>query len=198
MSQILNAKQNAHSLHNPASSVYACPLPAIRKLPQLLLLPQQNRLTAQQNPVTKNQASHTPTKHVSFQEPPPKQKQTSGPKPNRDVLQRDAQEKEEQQWKIHVVALQEQEVHSKAKRSAEENDRLRKLSLEWQFQQRLEEIQRRGDDEDEEGDEGLEMMLAIHQLGDRTQVRREVKSGRLKRFRLLIRTHFTFLDWENV
>lgn len=73
-----------------------------------------------------------------------------------------------------MVALLEQEVQelqAKAKRSVEENDRLRKLSLEWQFQQRLEEIQRRGYDEDEEGDEDLDMMLAIHQLGDRTPVR---------------------------
>lgn len=72
-----------------------------------------------------------------------------------------------------MVALLEQEVvelQAKAKRSAEENNRLRKLSLEWQFQRRLEEIQRRSDDDDEEEDEDLEMMMTIQQLGDRTQV----------------------------
>lgn len=186
MSQILKANENAHSVHNPANNVYACPLPAIKKLPQLSLSSQQNRLTAQKNPVTKTQVGATPTKHVSFQEPPTKQKQTQQ---NRDCLQlsdpwkRDAQEKVEQQQRIHMVALLEhevQELQAKAKRSAEENDRLRKLSLEWQFQKRLEEIQKRGDDDEEEEDEELEMMLTIHQLGDRTQVRG--RSGRCKRF----------------
>lgn len=79
-----------------------------------------------------------------------------------------------EQQKIHTVALLEQEVQelqAKAKRTAEENDRLRKLSLEWQFQKRLQEIQRRGEDEDEEGDEDLEMMMTIQQLEDRNQVR---------------------------
>lgn len=182
MSQILKANENTPSVHDPASNVYACPLPAIKKLPQLSLSSQQNRLTAQKNPVTKTQVGATATKHVSFQEPPTKQKQAQQ---SRDRMQlsdpwkRDAQEKVEQQRRMHMAALLEQEVQelqAKAKRSAEESDRLRKLSLEWQFQKRLEEIQRRGDDEDEEGDEDLEMMLTIHQLGDGTQVRD--KSGR--------------------
>lgn len=179
MSQILKAKGNAHSIRNPANNIYACPLPAINKLPPLSLLSQQNRPTAQKSQVTKTQVGTTSTKHVSFQEPPTKQKQSPGPQQNKDRLQlsdpwkRDAQEKVEQQQRIHMVALLEQEVQelqAKAKLSAEENDRLRKLSLEWQFQKRLEEIQRRGDDDDEEEDEDLEMMMTIQQLGDRTQV----------------------------
>lgn len=179
MSQILKANGNAHSIRNPANNIYACPLPAINKLPPLSLLSQQNRPTAQKSQVTKTQVGTTSTKHVSFQEPSTKQKQTPGPQQNKDRLQlsdpwkRDAQEKVEQQQGIHMVALLEQEVQelqAKAKLSAEENDRLRKLSLEWQFQKRLEEIQRRGDDDDEEEDEDLEMMITIQQLGDRTQV----------------------------
>lgn len=184
MSQILKANENPHSVYNPVNNVYACPLPAIKKLPQLSLSSEQNRLTAQKNPAT-------PTKHVSFQEPPTKQKQTQQ---NRDRLQlsdpwkRDEQEKVEQQQRIQMVALLEQEVQelqAKAKRSAEENDRLRKLSLEWHFQKRLEEIQRRGDDEEE--DEDLEMMLTIHQLEDRTQVRD--KSGKCKKYFDLLDIH---------
>lgn len=175
----MKANGNAHSVQNPANNIYDCPLPAINKLPPLSLLSQQNRLTAQKVQVTKTQVGTTSTKHVSFQEPPTKQKQTPGPQQNKnrqqlsDPWKRDAQEQAEQEQTIHMVALLEQEVQvlqAKAKRSAEENDRLRKLSLEWQFQKRLEEIQRRGDDDDEEEDEDLEMMRTIQQLGDKTQV----------------------------
>lgn len=180
MNQTPKANGNAHVVQTQASNIYACPLPATKRLPQLSSLSLQNRLTAQKSQATKTQVGTTPTKHVSFQEPPTKQKQTTGPQQNKDRLQvsdpwkRDAQEKEEQQQRIHMVALLEQEVlelRAKAKRSAEENDRLRKLSLEWQFQKRLEEIQKRGDDEDEEEDEDLEIMVTIQQLGDRKQVR---------------------------
>lgn len=78
----------------------------------------------------------------------------------------------EKQQKLHVVELLEQEVQelqAKAKRTAEENNRLRKLSLEWQFQKRLQEIQQRGEDEEE--DEDLDMMVTIQQLEMRTQVK---------------------------
>ena len=92
-----------------------------------------------------------------------------------DPWRREAKEKLEKQQRLHVVELLEQEVQelqAKANRTVEENNRLRKLSLEWQFQKRLKEIQRRGDeeDEDEEGDEDLNMMLTMQQLDERTQV----------------------------
>lgn len=90
----------------------------------------------------------------------------------RDPWRREVQEKLEKQQRLHVVELLQQgvkELQAKAKRSAEENDRLRKLNLEWQFQKRLQEIQQRGEDEEE--DEDLDMMAMIQQLETRAQVK---------------------------
>ena len=70
---------------------------------------------------------------------------------------------------MELLEQEVQELQAKVRRSAEENDRLRKLSLEWQFQKRLREIQQRGDDEEDEY-EDLDMMVAIQQLETRTQV----------------------------
>ncbi|XP_038585533.1 afadin-like [Micropterus salmoides] len=164
------------SPQNQANQIYACPIPPTKKLPQPSLLPQQQRSTTHRDQAAKPQVSITPTKHVSFQEPPTQQKQGAGPirvqkdpqelsDPRREVL--------EKQQKLHVVELLEQEVQelqAKAKRTAEENNRLRKLSLEWQFQKRLQEIQQRGEDEEE--DEDLDMMVTIQQLEMRTQNKR--------------------------
>lgn len=182
MSQTVKVNGNTQRPQNQTHShIYACPLPATKKLPQPSPPSLQDKTTTQRDPATKPQVGTTPTKHVSFQEPPTKQKQAPGPQQTQqDSLQlsgpwkREAQEKLAEQQKIHTVELLEQEVQelqAKAKRTAEENDRLRKLSLEWQFQKRLQEIQRRGEDEDEEGDEDLEMMMTIQQLEDRNQVR---------------------------
>lgn len=181
MSQTVKVKGNTQCPQNQAHShIYACPLPATKKLPQASPPSLQDRPTTQRSPATKPQVGTTPTKHVSFQEPPTKQKQAPGPQEHKESLQlsgpwkREAQEKLAEQQKIHTVELLEQEVQelqAKAKRTAEENDRLRKLSLEWQFQKRLQEVRRRGEDEDEEGDEDLEMMMTIQQLEDRNQVR---------------------------
>lgn len=119
----------------------------------------------------KPQVSITPTKHVSFQEPPCSQKKSTGPMKQKDPLEmsdpwkREAQEKLEKQQRLEAVEFLQQEMQelqAKAKRTAEENDRLRKLNLEWQFQKRLQEIQQRGDDEDEDKD--LDMMVMIQQL----------------------------------
>ncbi|XP_035529456.1 afadin [Morone saxatilis] len=174
MSQTLKVKSQAHH-------IYACPPPATKKLPQPSLLSQQQRPKTHRDQGAKPQVSIPPTKHVSFQEPPTQQKQGSGPAKQRDPQQlsdpwrREAQEKLEKQQRLHVVQLLEQEVQelqAKAKRTAEESDRLRKLSLEWQFQKRLQEIQQRGEDEDDEEDEDLDMMLTIQQLEKRTQTRR--------------------------
>uniref|UniRef100_A0AAQ5YST2 PDZ domain-containing protein n=1 Tax=Amphiprion ocellaris TaxID=80972 RepID=A0AAQ5YST2_AMPOC len=154
-----------------AGQIYACSVSAIKKLPQSS---QQQR-----NQATKPQVSITPTKHVSFQEPPHQQKKSSGPVKQKDPQEmsgpwrREAQEKLEKQQRLQVVELLQQEVQelqAKAKRSAEENDRLRKLNLEWQFQKRLQEVQQRGEDEDEEEDEDLDMMVTLQQLEKRVQV----------------------------
>lgn len=184
MSQTVKVNGNTPVPLNQAQPIYACPIPATKKLPQPLLLAEQHRTTAHRGQAVKQQVGVTPTKHVSFQEPPSQQKQKQkGPQQLSDPWRREAQEKLEKQQMFHAVELLEQEVQelqAKAKRTAEENDRLRKLSLEWQFQKRLQEIQRRGDEEDEEGDEDLDMMLTIQQLEKRTQVSETLVSARGK------------------
>lgn len=174
------------SPQNQANHIYACPLPATKKLPQPPLPSQQQRSTTHRDQATKSQVSTTPTKHVSFQEPPTQQRQGSVPSKQKDPQElgdpwrREAQEKLEKQQRLHVVELLEQEVQelqAKAKRTVEESDRLRKLSLEWQFQRRLQEIQQRGEDDDEEEDEDLDMMLTIQQLETRTQVTHDTGHG---------------------
>lgn len=92
-----------------------------------------------------------------------------------DPWRREAREKLEEQQRLQVVELLEQEVQelqAKASRTAVENDRLRKLSLEWQFQKRLQELQQNGDDEEEED---MDMMTTIHQLDKRAQVNHNIK-----------------------
>ncbi|XP_044231429.1 afadin [Thunnus albacares] len=162
-----------------AYEIYACPISATKKLPQPSLLTQQQRPGTHGGQAAKPQVSITPTKHVSFQEPPTQQKQGTGPMRQKDLQElsdpwrREAQEKLEKQQRLQVVELLEQEVQelqAKEKRTAEENDRLRKLSLEWQFQKRLQEVQQRGEDEEE--DEDLDMMMMIQQLEKRVQNKR--------------------------
>ncbi|XP_061651455.1 afadin [Phyllopteryx taeniolatus] len=131
--------------------------------------------TAKQRPRTsplsqqhaaKPQVSITPTKHVSFQEPPSQQGQSAGPVEAKDL--REPNEKP----KLNEVELLEREVRAlqgKAERSAQETERLGNLSLEWQFQKRLREIQQRGEDED---DEDLDMMVMIQELEKRAQKKR--------------------------
>ncbi|XP_039993356.1 afadin-like [Xiphias gladius] len=176
-------KVNGHkqSPQNPANHTYACPVSATKKLPQPSLSSQQQRPSIVKGQAVKPQVSITSTKHVSFQEPPTQQKQGTGPVKQKDPQElsdpwrREAQEKLEKQRRLQVVELLEQEVQelrAKATRSAEENDRLRKLSLEWQFQKRLQEIQQRGEDEDEEEEEDLDTMVTIQQLETRAQSKR--------------------------
>lgn len=177
MSQTLKVNGHGQSCQNHANHIYACPITATKKLPQPT---QQHRPGIFRGQTTKPQVSITPTKHVSFQEPPTHQKQGTGllkqtdPQERCDPWKREAQEKLEKQQRLQAVELLEQEVQelqAKVKRSDVENDRLRKLSLEWQFQKRLQEIQQRGEDEDEEEDEELDMMVTIQQLETRDQVR---------------------------
>ncbi|KAM8736243.1 afadin isoform 2-T2 [Acanthopagrus schlegelii] len=171
LSRTLKVNGNKQSPQSQANHIYACPIPATKKLPQ----PSHpsHRSSTHRDQAAKPQVSITPTKHVSFQEPP-----TQGPTKQKDTQElsgpwrREAQERLEKQQRLHAVELLEQEVQelqAKAKRTAEESDRLRKLSLEWQFQKRLQEVQQRGEDEDEEEDEELDMMLTIQQLERRTQ-----------------------------
>lgn len=86
---------------------------------------------------------------------------------------REAQAKLEKPKELCEVELLEQEVQRlrvKEERTLEENDRLRRLSLEWHFQKRLQEIQKKGDsDEEEEEDEDLDALLMIQQLERQTQ-----------------------------
>uniref|UniRef100_A0A3P9LRL1 Afadin, adherens junction formation factor a n=1 Tax=Oryzias latipes TaxID=8090 RepID=A0A3P9LRL1_ORYLA len=105
----------------------------------------------------KPQVSITPTKHVSFQEPPPQQR-SSGPGRRGDLRglsdpwRREAREELRKQQRLLAVERLQQEVEElqkKEQRTAQENDRLRRLSLELQFQRRLQEAQR-GEDEEEE------------------------------------------------
>lgn len=110
----------------------------------------------------KPQVSITPTKHVSFQEPPP-QHRSSGPARRgdprglSDPWRREAREELRKQQRLLAVERLQQEVEElqkKEQRTAQENDRLRRLSLELQFQRRLQEAQR-GEEEEEEEEEIL-------------------------------------------
>ncbi|KAM6912204.1 afadin [Xenentodon cancila] len=174
MSQTLQVGRHEQSPSSKASHIYACPISAAKKLPQ-------QKMTAE-----KPQLSIPPIKHVSFQEPLSQQKRNAGPmRPKdpqdlRDPWKREAQEKLEKQRRLQAVEHLEQEVvelQAKAKRTAEENDRLRKLSLEWQFQKRLREIQQRG--EEEQDDEDLDTMVVLQQLGDRMSQTEVGEGGKL-------------------
>ncbi|TDG99213.1 hypothetical protein EPR50_G00207700 [Perca flavescens] len=168
MSQTLKVNGN----EKRANHIYACPITATRKLPQ------QHRSNTHRDQAAKPQLSITPTKHVSFQEPPTQKKQGTGPtrpkdpQEQSDPWRREAREKREKQQRLRAVELLEQEVHElqgRARRSAEENERLRRLSLEWQFQKRLQELQQRGEEDEDEEEEDLDMMVTIQQLEKRTQ-----------------------------
>lgn len=151
-------KQNSQSYQ-----IYSCPISVTKKPPQPSLPSQQQRLNAAAKP----QVSITPTKHVSFQNPPASSLRRQKAAEISDPWRREAQRR------LQEVELLEQEVQglqAKAERTVEENGRLRRLSLEWQFQRRLQEFQQR-DDEDEEEDEEIDMMVTIQQLERGAQVK---------------------------
>ncbi|XP_054830046.1 afadin isoform X10 [Eublepharis macularius] len=84
-----------------------------------------------------------------------------------DPWKRDAKEKLEKQQQMHIVDMlskEIQELQNKPDRSAEENDRLRKLMLEWQFQKRLQESKQKDEDEDDEEDDDIDTMLIMQRL----------------------------------
>lgn len=84
-----------------------------------------------------------------------------------DPWKRDAKEKLEKQQQMHIVDMlskEIQELQNKPDRSAEENDRLRKLMLEWQFQKRLQESKQKDEDDDDEEDDDIDTMLIMQRL----------------------------------
>lgn len=84
-----------------------------------------------------------------------------------DPWKRDAREKLEKQQQLHIVDLLDkeiQELQAKPDRTAEDNDRLRKLMLEWQFQKRLQESKQNEEDEEEEDDEDVDTTLIMQRL----------------------------------
>ncbi|XP_041418227.1 afadin isoform X6 [Xenopus laevis] len=85
-----------------------------------------------------------------------------------DPWKRDAKEKLEKQQQMHIVDMLSKEINelqSKPNRTSEENDRLRKLMLEWQFQKRLQESQQKDDDDDDdEDDDDVDTMLIMQRL----------------------------------
>ncbi|XP_014650866.1 PREDICTED: afadin isoform X6 [Ceratotherium simum simum] len=96
-----------------------------------------------------------------------KEELSSGDSLSPDPWKRDAKEKLEKQQQMHIVDMlskEIQELQSKPDRTAEENDRLRKLMLEWQFQKRLQESKQKDEDDEEEEDDDVDTMLIMQRL----------------------------------
>lgn len=111
-----------------------------------------------------------------------KEELSSGDSLSPDPWKRDAKEKLEKQQQMHIVDMlskEIQELQGKADRSAEENDRLRKLMLEWQFQKRLQESKQKDEDDDEEEDDDVDTMLIMQRL--EAERRARVKGRRRRR-----------------
>ncbi|KAM9234355.1 afadin isoform 3-T3 [Dugong dugon] len=84
-----------------------------------------------------------------------------------DPWKRDAKEKLEKQQQMHIVDMlsrEIQELQGKPDRTAEENDRLRKLMLEWQFQKRLQESKQKDEDDEDEEDDDVDALLVMQRL----------------------------------
>ncbi|XP_036810417.1 afadin isoform X1 [Oncorhynchus mykiss] len=120
------------------------------------LFPTQSKDTSLQRPPAKPQPGTTPghqDQYFSMNKEPPSEGNTSL---SPDPWKRDAREKQQKQQRLQVVDLLEQEIQdlqAKAQLTPEETDRLRRLNLEWQFQQRLQEFQQNGNDDDDEDDD---------------------------------------------
>ncbi|XP_076714138.1 afadin isoform X3 [Callospermophilus lateralis] len=96
-----------------------------------------------------------------------KEELSSGDSLSPDPWKRDAREKLEKQQQLHIVDMLSKEIHelqSRAERTAEESDRLRKLMLEWQFQKRLQESKQKDEDDEEEEDDDVDTMLIMQRL----------------------------------
>lgn len=160
------------TFHHPDHHIYACPIPANKKPPQALFPWQQQQRT------TSREEGLTPPKHVSFQDAPAQQRHNpehcKDPEQQTDMWRRrEAQDQLEKPKELCEMELLEQEVQRlqlKEEGTLEENVRLRRLSLEWQFQKRLQEIQKKGpNNEEEEEDENLDTLLMIQQLERKMQ-----------------------------
>ncbi|XP_038659229.1 afadin isoform X9 [Scyliorhinus canicula] len=84
-----------------------------------------------------------------------------------DPWKRDAKEKMEKQQQQHLLEMLSKEIEelqNKPDRTSEENDRLRKLMLEWQFQKRLQESKEKDDDDEEEEDDDVDTTLIMQRL----------------------------------
>lgn len=168
VNQNFQLNRNVLTPPNPAHDIYACPTPANTKAPQFSLPSQQQKTTTPED-------GCTPTKHVSFQDPPaqqghrPKNHPELGSDRWRGREARGQTEKEKELFEMEHLGQEVQRLQVKEELTLEENNRLRRLSLEWQFQKRLREIQKRRDDDEEEEDEDLDTMLMIHQMERRTQ-----------------------------
>ncbi|XP_029982516.1 afadin [Sphaeramia orbicularis] len=171
----LASNLHGHTAQNQAAHIYARPVSAPKMVPHIPSQP----LRAHGGPTAKEQLSITPTKHVSFQVPPTEQKtspvrvqelqEVSDPGRREDLEQLEKQRRLED---VEVLGQEVQQLQAKTKRTAEENERLQRLSLEWKFQKRLEEIQQRGEEDEEEVDEDLDMMMTIQELDTRAQNKR--------------------------
>ncbi|XP_038621859.1 afadin isoform X11 [Tachyglossus aculeatus] len=97
-----------------------------------------------------------------------KEELSSGDSLSPDPWKRDAKEKLEKQQQLHIVDMLSKEIQdlqTKPDRTAEENDRLRKLMLEWQFQKRLQESKQKDEDEEEEEeDDDVDAMFIMQRL----------------------------------
>ncbi|KAG2468292.1 AFAD protein, partial [Polypterus senegalus] len=100
-----------------------------------------------------------------------------------DPWKRDAREKLEKQQQLHIVDMlnkEIQELQAKPERTAEENDRLRKLMLEWQFQKRLQESKQNEEDDEEEDDEDVDTLLIMQRLEAEKRARLQDEERRRK------------------
>ncbi|XP_040821148.1 afadin isoform X4 [Ochotona curzoniae] len=105
-----------------------------------------------------------------------KEELSSGDSLSPDPWKRDAKEKLEKQQQMHIVDMlskEIQELQARPDRTAEENDRLRKLMLEWQFQKRLQESKQKDEEDEEEEEEDVDTMLIMQRLEAERRARDE-------------------------
>ncbi|KAM5229183.1 afadin isoform 2-T2 [Ctenodactylus gundi] len=148
---------------NPAPYSPLATQPAKPEKPSTLQRPQETvirELQPQQQPRT---IERRDLQYITIS----KEELSSGDSLSPDPWKRDAREKLEKQQQMHIVDMLSKEIHelqSKADRTAEENDRLRKLMLEWQFQKRLQESKQKDEDDEEEEDDDVDTMLIMQRL----------------------------------
>ncbi|KAJ8353334.1 hypothetical protein SKAU_G00209010 [Synaphobranchus kaupii] len=97
-----------------------------------------------------------------------------------DPWKRDAREQLEKRQRLQVVDLLDgeiRELRDKAGRTTEENERMRRLQLEWQFQQRLQESKRSEDDEDEEEVEDDEDVKEVTMMAKQQEAENRVRQS---------------------